>query len=776
MNLRQRGRVLALHGRTGFFVVTLVLLVAGWLVERVGGPQSRPTAVALWITSVALGLAVCTSWLIGSLRRRELGVDVIALLALAGTPLVGEPLAGAVVAWMLATGSLLEERADARARRELALLVERAPRTARRRSGGRAEEIPVGDVVRGDELLVGPGEVVPVDGRLLGPATLDESALSGESLPVERGAGEDVRSGVVNAGPPFALVAMAVAADSTYAGIVRLVQEAQAGSAPFVRAADKVAVGFVPVAVALAGVAWLLSGEAVRAVAVLVVATPCPLLLAAPIAVMSGLSRAAAGGVVIKGGGALERLAEGRVLLFDKTGTLTRGRPAVVDLVAAPPFTTDDVLAFAAGLDQISPHVLADAIVTSARRAGVALELPEDVVERHGYGVEGTVSGRRVRLGKATWVLGEPLPAWARGVRRRAELEGSLTVFAAVDGVPAGALLLEDPVRPDAPRMVRALRRAGIERVVLVTGDRPDVAEAVGRIVGVDAVQADQDPSGKLAVLRAESAHGLTIMVGDGINDAPALAAAGVGVALAARGATASSEAADVVLTVDRLDRLADAITVARRSQRIAWQAVVLGMGLSALAMLVAAVGLLPPTEGALLQEVIDVLAIVVALRAVLPQREVRRRRLSDADSVLVESIHDQHSGLGPIVEQVRVVADGLAAGDRTCVEPVRCLLHRLESELVPHEKAEEELLYPVVARVVGGDDPTGAMTRAHAEIGHLISRTGRLLAEIGPDDGAAPEDVVELQRLLYGLYAVLRLHRAQEEEGMFSLLAPTPA
>src|SRR5690606_38016265 len=421
-------------------------------------------------------------------------------------------------------------------------------------------EVPVDEVMPGERLLVGSGEIVPVHGRLLGPAVFDESALTGEPLPVERRPADDVRSGVVNAGSPDDLIATATAEESTYAGVIRLVRQAQAESAPFVRLADRFATVFVPLTLLLAGGAWAWAGDPVRAVAVLVVATPCPLLLAAPIAIISGLSRAARIGGVVKGGSALERLANGRTLLFDKTGTLTRGRPVLTDVVTAERFDSDEVLRLAASLDQASAHVLAASIVTAARERGLSLSLPEKIEEHHGYGVEGTVAGRRSRLGRASWVRTQPLPPWARQTRRRAELDGSMTVYVSIDGEPAGAFLFEDPVRPDAPRMIRALRGAGIGRVVLVTGDRADVAEMVGRIVGVDAVHAEQDPAAKVAVTRTEQSTAPTIMAGDGVNDAPALAAASVGVALAARGATASSEAADIVLTVDRIDALADAV------------------------------------------------------------------------------------------------------------------------------------------------------------------------------------------------------------------------
>ncbi|MFN0283046.1 MAG: heavy metal translocating P-type ATPase [Kineosporiaceae bacterium] len=763
---RLAGRRWTEHSEPTLFAVTSALVVAGF--------AARP----LWVAGAAVGLGAALAWLAASLRRHEPTVDVIAVLALGGSLAVDEPLAGAVIAWMLATGRLLEERARTRARRELSLLVGRAPRTARRRTAdgaadgtGTLVEVGVDEVRRGDVLLVGPGEVVPVDGHAVAVATLDESALSGEPLPVEHVPGDEVRSGAVNAGSPFELVAAAAAADSTYARIVRLVEQASASTAPFVRTADRVALAFVPLTLALAGGAWLLSADPVRAVAVLVVATPCPLLLAAPIAIISGLSRATRIGVVIKGGAVLERLAAGRVLLLDKTGTLTRGRPTVRDVVLATPPArgapdVDALLRLAAGLDQVSPHVLAAAVVTAGRSRGLALTLPEAVVEQPGRGIEGVVDGRRVRAGKADWIVGAAggpgEPAWAGRLRRRAALDGTMAVFVAVDGTPAGALLLEDPLRPDAPRTVRALRKAGFRRVVLVTGDRADVAEAVGRIVGVDAVHAGQDPQGKLAVVEAESRGGPTVMVGDGVNDAPALALADVGVALASRGATASSETADVVLTVDRVDRLADAVGIAVRSRSIALQAVAVGMGLSLVAMAVAAAGYLPPTAGALLQEGIDVVAIAVALRAVLPARS-RQPALSPEDVALMTAVHAEHDAVRSLVEEVRSVAD--RAGASPTSDEVRNLLQRLESELLPHELAEEERLYPVVARVLGGDDPTGAMSRTHAEISYQVWRLRRML------EPPAVADAAEVQRLLYGLYAILRLHNAQEEEGMFSLI-----
>ncbi|GAB3258028.1 heavy metal translocating P-type ATPase [Nocardioides dilutus] len=763
MNVAQ-GRVVLLL----FAGSTALLAVGGalWLLAR------HDAAEALWLAGTTAGLAVSLVATGRAVWRHRATVDVIALLALAGALAVGEFFAGAVITVMLSTGQLLEARAEARARRELRLLLERSPRTAHRRDGSGLAEIPVDQIAPGDTLVVRTGEVVPVDGRLLTAATVDESALTGEPLPMEQLAGGLLRSGAVNAGAPFDLLATATAGDSTYAGLVRLVEQAQADSAPFVRLADRLAVVFVPVTLLLAGGAWALAGDPVRAVAVLVVATPCPLLLAAPIAYISGLARATRVGVVIKGGGTLERLAAARVIMFDKTGTLTRGRPQVAGIItASDDVPADELLRLAASLDQMSPHVLATAIVSAAAARGLALEMPADVSEEHGYGLSGVVGSRRVALGKRSWILAEPAPDWAQRVRRRASLDGSMTVYASVDGVPAGAFLLEDVIRPDAPRMIHGLRAAGIRRVVLVTGDRADTAETVGRIVGTDAVRADCDPGEKLAVIGAERQTEVVMMVGDGVNDAPALAAADVGVALAARGATASSEAADVVLTVDRVDALADAILIAQRSRRIARQAVGIGMGLSLIAMAAAAAGFLPPAAGAVLQEGIDVLAIGLALRAVLPGR-THTVTLPPADVTTGHELQAQHDASLPVVEEIRAVADRIS-GQAPDLAPVRRLLVRLRTDLLAHERADQAQLVPLVARALG-EPATYALTRTHAEIEHQVARLGRLLDDI-PDDSGQPEDLVEVRRLLYGLYGVLRLHNAQEDETAHSLLPPLP-
>ena len=725
-------------------------------------------ADAVWIATTVAGVAPAAWWVWDRARQRQLGVDIVALLALVGTLAVGEYLAGAVITTMLATGRALESVAAARARRDLQAIVARQPTDVHRYVGADLVTEPVTVVHQGDMLLVKPGEVVPVDGIVVrGGAVLDESTLTGEALPIERHPGELVRSGTVNAGGPFDLRATTTAAESTYAGIVRLVEQAEASSAPFVRLADRYAGAFLGLSLFIAALAWAVSQDAERAVAVLVVATPCPLILAAPVAVVSGLSRAARRGVIVKGGAALEQLARGRVLLFDKTGTLTAGTPVLADIVTRDDVAGDELLRLAASLDQVSSHVLAAAIARAAAERGLALSLPTDVDEWPGRGIRGQVGTHSVAVGKAALVGAAEGDRWVRATRRRAELDGSLTVFVGIDGEAAGALLFDDPIRLDAARTVRELRRQGIQRVVMVTGDHADVAETVGAVIGVDEVLAERTPADKLDAIAVERRWGPTIMVGDGLNDAPALAAADVGVALGARGASASSAAADVVIAVDRLDRLGDGVAIARRTQMIAVQSVVAGVGLSLGAMAFAAAGLLAPAWGALLQEVIDVAVILNALRARRGGPAVRPPHPSEVE--LARQFGVEHLSLRVEVERVRAVGDALGGADRRDALVAAHDLHRvLVDELLPHERAEGQRLYPVIAQALGGEEPMASMQREHVEIAHQIRRMGRLLSGIDID-APDPEDVLELRRLLYGLYAVLRLHFAQEDERYYS-------
>ncbi|PWU46475.1 heavy metal translocating P-type ATPase [Micromonospora globispora] len=745
----------------------LTLLTLAVLVGAALWFAGLPGAADLVWSAVTLVALLPATWaVLRQLWHRQFGVDVIAVLALAGSLLVREFLAGAVIAVMVATGRALESYAQRRATRDLRALLERAPRQARRRTpDGRIEVVPLDRIAAGDRLVVGPGDVVPVDGTVQDAATLDESVVTGESQLVTRGAGEQVASGVVNAGAGFGLRATKNAAESTYAGIVRLAEEATARKAPMVRLADRYAAWFVPFTLVLAGLAWLVSGQFIRAVAVLVVATPCPLLLATPIAIVSGLSRVARRGVLVRDGGSLELLGRARTLMMDKTGTLTAGRPRAAETVVAPGGDRDEVLRLAASVEQLSPHVLAAALVRQAREQGLPLAEPTEVTEEPGRGVTGRVDGRLVRVGQ---LAGEP-PEWAGRVRERAELAGRSTVWVSDERAPLGAILLEDPVRPDARRTVRRLREAGLNRLVMVTGDRPRTAEQVAQAVGVDDVLAQCSPQEKVARVKEESGRAVTVMVGDGVNDAPALAEAHVGVAMGATGATASADVADAVLTVDRLDRLADAVEIARYARRIAVQSATVGMGLAVIAMVVAAAGGLPPVAGAFLQEGIDVVVILNALRAL--GGGLRGPDVPPATRELLDRYAGEHGGVREVLTRLRDAADLVATHPDApeCVPALREVHRRLTDEVLPHEAAEERQLYPALAGPLGSDEATSTMSRGHVEIKRLVDRIGGHLAQ-NPDGRLRPDEIPDLLAALYGLDAVMRLHLAQEEEDYFSL------
>ena len=600
-------------------LASLGALAAGAVLHAAGaGTEGN----AVWAVSTAAILGPLIWSVVRSLLRRDVGVDAIALVAIVSALVLGQFLAGAVVALMLAGGNALEFYATRRAGRELTRLLERMPRVAHRRSGSAIEEVSVGSLLPGDIVVVRAGEVVPVDGSVASPvAVLDEAALTGEPLPVRRSRGGEVRSGSANAGDAFDLLATREADASTYAGIVRLVRQAEEGRAPFVRLADRYAAVFLPLALAVAGGAWLYSGNSMRFLAVMVVATPCPLILAAPIAFVAGVSRAARRGVIVKSAAVIERLGEARTVLFDKTGTLTLGLPAVEQILVFDGVQPEELLRLAASVDQLSAHVLAEALVHDAEARGLVLTAPTDVEEGPGQGIEGVVDGRRVAVGSSAWLLARGY-ADAENVARG--LDGGLDagmarILIGVDGALGGAVVMGDHVREDAHMLVEALRREGIRHVAMVTGDRAAVADSVGAGLGLDRVYAQLSPEDKLDVVRTlRSSPDLcpVVMVGDGINDAPALALADVGIAMGGVGATVSSETADAVIVLDRVDRVLDAVRIGRRSLGIARQSVMVGMGLSLVAMAAAAAGFLAPVFGALLQEVIDVAVIANALRA----------------------------------------------------------------------------------------------------------------------------------------------------------------
>ena len=576
--------------------ITTLTLVIGLFVQN-----EWPFMVG---SAVGAGLAIRMVWV--SIREREVGSDVLALISIIASALLSEWLAGSIIALMLATGQALESWAAGRARRQLEALVQRAPRTVQLVDvDGVITEHPIADVRIGDTFLVRTGEVVPVDGRLLAFGSFDESALTGEPLPRSRQIGEEVPSGVSNAGSPVELVAVTTAETSTYSALVRLVENAKAHSAPGVRIANRYALWFVPLSIGLALATWLVTGNVHAAVSVVVAATPCPLILAVPIAIIAGISQTAKQGAIIKDGSALEQLARSQVLLVDKTGTLTHGGPEVTNIQVAPGWKPEQILQIATGLELASAHVLAKAVVRAAQVREILPAKASKVHEVLGEGLVGVVNGQTIRVGR----LLEPVPSWVT-------ISQSLQICVAKENEVIGVIDLEDPIREETVGTIQELRKLGIERILLVTGDRKPAAESVGAIVGVDEVFAECRPEDKLELVGIEKtkAKGAVLVVGDGINDSPALAAADVGVAMGARGATAASETASVVIVEDSIARLADAIRTAKGARNRALQAAGIGMGLSVVAMISGAFGLVSITENAIAQEFIDAAAILWAL------------------------------------------------------------------------------------------------------------------------------------------------------------------
>ena len=561
-----------------------------------------------WILAGVIGLVPAITWLVNDLRDKTMGSDVLAVLALLGALFTDELFAAAVISVMLATGRVLESWAEGQAERQLKALLSRMPRNVHRvKSDKSIEEIDIEDIEIGDRLLIRSGEITPTDGLLLALATLDESALTGEPLPVLRPSGDEISSGVLNAGAPFEYTATSTSENSTYAGIIKLVKAAQAKSAPGVRLANTWALRFVPAALLIAALAWAISGDINRAVAVLVAATPCPLILAVPIAIVAGLSQAAKNGAIIKGGGILELLAKTETVLLDKTGTLTHGGPAVSDINTEPGISDDELLQLAASADQYSPHIVAKALVQEAQKRNLLLTSCTDIEEIPGHEIAATIDGARIVVGQMRYEN----PNWLHFAK-------PLMVAVARDGRLIGVIGLDDPIREESAQMVADLRSVGVKHIALVTGDREETAREVAASVGITEVFSNVTAAGKLEITETakSKASGSVIVVGDGINDAPALAAAHVGVAMGARGASAASEAADVVIVEDSIDRLTRAIRIAKSSRRKALQAAGIGMGLSFIVMGTGAIGYTNASQGAIAQEVIDVIAILWALTA----------------------------------------------------------------------------------------------------------------------------------------------------------------
>jgi len=557
-----------------------------------------------------LSAALLAIRMVRQMVRGTFGVDVLAVVAILATVLTGEVVATLIIVIMVAGGSALEDFAQRRAERDLDALLDREPVSAHLVVEGGIQDVPVGEVRIGHDLLVRSGEVVPVDGTLVtGHAAFDDSPLTGESLPVVRSTGDHVPSGSVNGALPVTIRAERLARDSQYQAIVALVAGASENRAPVVRLADRFAVPFTVVSLAIAGLAWWLSGDPVRFAEVVVLATPCPLLLAAPVGFIGGMSRAARNGVVVKGGAVLETLSRARSVVVDKTGTVTLGTPTVVRVDPVAPLTADRLLALVASAETLSSHVLAASIVDSAERRGLETFEATDAREEEARGIDATVEGVRVSVGTAAFVGRE-----GTAVAPAELVGGELAVYVAIDGRFAGTIVATDPVRPETRDTLAALRRIGIERIVMLTGDAASTARHIAEVTGIDEFQADCLPRDKVDRVASMIARPV-VMVGDGINDAPVLAAADVGMAMGARGATAASEAADAVILVDDFSRVERVVRISHDTVRIVYQSIWIGILISIALMVVASFGVIPATVGAALQEAVDLATVLNALR-----------------------------------------------------------------------------------------------------------------------------------------------------------------
>jgi heavy metal translocating P-type ATPase len=593
------------------FAFILVGLVAGTVVPS--GTYDRD----LWYAGLALtGTGVVWGTVRGAVRG-HFASDVVATLAIVAAALLGHPVVGLVIVLMQTGGEALERYAEGRASDAVRALEAAAPRAAHRLRGHAIDDVRAEEVAIGDVLLVRPGELVPCDAVVVdGTSHVDASMLTGEAVPISAARDTRLMSGSANLDGPLTVRALATAQESQYARVVALVRSAQASKAPLQRVADRYAVWFTPITLLVCAVAYAASGDWLRVLAVLAVATPCPLILATPVAVIGGINRAARRQIIMRHGTALERVGTATVAVFDKTGTITIGQPRVREVMTAPGHAATDVLRLAGAVERSSGHLLARTLVEAAEASVGALPQARGVVEMPGRGVSGTVDGHCVVVGSRSFVL-------ERSRNGEAALAGfeppdaELRAYVAVDGAVVATVEYADALRPGLAAVFRDLTSLGVRRMMILSGDHAETTRTVAIAAGIAEVQGDLLPEDKLAAVRALVASGASVlMVGDGTNDAPALSAATVGVALAGHGGGITAEAADVVILVDDLSRVPEAMRISRRTMHIARQCIGAGLGLSAAAMLVAAFGGLQPTAGALLQEGIDLAVILNALRA----------------------------------------------------------------------------------------------------------------------------------------------------------------
>ena len=604
---------------TTYFTIPIITLI-GLLLSWVFWLQNNQNLTQdVLLVTLIIGTLPLVYRIGKDLWAKHFGVDLIAITAIVGAFFLHQYLAGAVIVLMLSGGEALEVYALGRARKELSALVSNAPSVAHIKKPDGLVDVAASEVKVGDLIVLKPGEAAPVDGLVLeGISEVDESALTGESLPRAKTPGSLVLSGSINKENPLELKTVRVAAESKYEQIIKLVKEAAESRAPVVRLADRYSIWFTVVTFVLATASWLMSHDPIRLLAVLVVATPCPLILATPIAIMSGISRSASRGIIVKNGGALETLADINAFIFDKTGTLTLGEPKV-EQVNANSVTEKEVLRIAASLDQVSTHILARSVVNFARKAGgVVLDFPKDFRENFGEGVSGVIDGKKYLFGKLSFLEknGIAIPPEILERHEQRQNAGKIAVYLGAEGKLLGSIILADEIRPEIKKMISDIHRQGVKQMVMLTGDKKNVADRIAGELGLDDIHAECLPDQKMAEIKDhQKQFGKVAMVGDGVNDAPALAAADVGIALGGHGSTASASAGDIVITLDNLERVGEALAIAKRTLMIAKQSIFVGIGFSVVLMIIAALGYIVPVYGAILQEVLDVLVILNALR-----------------------------------------------------------------------------------------------------------------------------------------------------------------
>ena len=557
------------------------------------------------------GAIVALTMLVGmvkTMRSGKYGVDLLAILAVVATLAVGEYWAAMVILVMLTGGDALEDYAAKKANTELKALLDNSPRFAHVVTPDGSKDVPVNDVPVGAKIIVKPGELVPIDGLIIkGTGEFDESSLTGEARPVAKTVGDTVMSGSINGDEAITLTVTKLAKDSQYQQLVKLVQEAEQTPAHFVRLADRYAVPFTVAAILVSLLAWWLSKDPRRFAEVLVVASPCPLILAAPVAMVSGMSRASRNGIVVKTGSVLEKLAGARTGAFDKTGTITNGHLTVAQILPAGTITKERLLHLAASAEQDSSHILARSLLAYASQHNISLAAVSGLTEETGKGITAMIEDHQVKVGKRQFVAPQ---------NQQAALD-TTAIYVSVDGTYYGAIAFTDHVRPEAAQTMTKLKAAGVTNLIMLTGDQRAIAQQVAKAVGISTVKADLLPQDKIAALQSipQSEHPV-FMVGDGVNDAPSLATADVGIAMGAHGSTAASETADVVILKDDLAKVAKAVTISQDTLRIAKQAVLIGIAICTVLMLIASTGVIPAFVGAMLQEVIDTVSILWALKA----------------------------------------------------------------------------------------------------------------------------------------------------------------